>query len=279
MPLNTFNDAVGPMAKSVRDVALALDLVTGSDPEDSATVEATAHKTGSFAQGLDAASLKGKRFGLLRQRFVGITGEREVAAAMDRVVKELQAAGATVVDVVIPDFDAKYRAVRGSAPGSLKAAWTAYLARGARPGDTVLTIADLLASGKLAPVSARRFEDALRPAPTGAELDTATRRFYAGREGFRRVFVDLMDGQQLDALLYPANQARPHTHEGGLERYGGEPGTCVESAATGLPQVTVPARAWQAAESLGDWTLVGCTVAPGFTFEGFELAPKDWKPI
>jgi predicted cupin superfamily sugar epimerase len=45
-----------------------------------------------------------------------------------------------------------------------------------------------------------------------------------------------------------------------------------------IPQVTVPARAWQAAESLGDWTLVGCTVAPGFTFEGFELAPADWSP-
>ncbi|MEJ2377401.1 MAG: cupin domain-containing protein [Pseudolabrys sp.] len=44
------------------------------------------------------------------------------------------------------------------------------------------------------------------------------------------------------------------------------------------PQVTVPARAWQAAESLGEWTLVGCTVAPGFDFEGFELAPKDWSP-
>jgi hypothetical protein len=44
------------------------------------------------------------------------------------------------------------------------------------------------------------------------------------------------------------------------------------------PQVTVPARAWQAAESLGDWTLVGCTVAPGFSFDGFELAPKDWSP-
>jgi predicted cupin superfamily sugar epimerase len=44
------------------------------------------------------------------------------------------------------------------------------------------------------------------------------------------------------------------------------------------PQVTVPAHAWQAAESFGDWTLVGCTVAPGFAFEGFELAPKDWSP-
>jgi uncharacterized protein len=45
-----------------------------------------------------------------------------------------------------------------------------------------------------------------------------------------------------------------------------------------IPQITVPARAWQAAESLGDWTLVGCTVAPGFEFAGFELAPKGWEP-
>jgi predicted cupin superfamily sugar epimerase len=45
-----------------------------------------------------------------------------------------------------------------------------------------------------------------------------------------------------------------------------------------VPQVTVPARAWQAAESLGQWTLTGCTVAPGFSFEGFELAPAGRAP-
>ena len=44
------------------------------------------------------------------------------------------------------------------------------------------------------------------------------------------------------------------------------------------PQAVVPAGAWQAAESLGDWTLVGCTVAPGFEFTGFELAPSGWEP-
>jgi uncharacterized protein len=44
------------------------------------------------------------------------------------------------------------------------------------------------------------------------------------------------------------------------------------------PQGVVPARTWQAAETLGDWTLAGCTVAPGFEFSGFELAPKDWAP-
>jgi uncharacterized protein len=40
----------------------------------------------------------------------------------------------------------------------------------------------------------------------------------------------------------------------------------------------VPAGAWQAARSLGAFTLVGCTVAPGFDFAGFELAPPDWLP-
>ena len=40
------------------------------------------------------------------------------------------------------------------------------------------------------------------------------------------------------------------------------------------PQAIVPAHAWQSAESLGDWTLIGCTVAPGFEFSGFELAAK-----
>jgi predicted cupin superfamily sugar epimerase len=40
------------------------------------------------------------------------------------------------------------------------------------------------------------------------------------------------------------------------------------------PQAIVPAHAWQAAQSLGDWTLCGCTVAPGFDFAGFELAPN-----
>jgi uncharacterized protein len=44
------------------------------------------------------------------------------------------------------------------------------------------------------------------------------------------------------------------------------------------PQAVVPAHAWQAAVSLGDWTLVGCTVAPGFTFSGFELAAPGWTP-
>lgn len=44
------------------------------------------------------------------------------------------------------------------------------------------------------------------------------------------------------------------------------------------PQVIVPKGAWQTAETLGDWTLVGCAVAPAFSFDGFEMAAPDWRP-
>lgn len=44
------------------------------------------------------------------------------------------------------------------------------------------------------------------------------------------------------------------------------------------PQLVVAPFAWQSASTLGQWTLVGCTVSPGFEFEGFELAPTSWSP-
>jgi hypothetical protein len=59
----------------------------------------------------------------------------------------------------------------------------------------------------------------------------------------------------------------PHLVKLGPDLAGGE-----------RPQAIVPASAWQCAETTGDWTLVGCTVAPGFEFATFELAPNGWRP-
>jgi len=49
-------------------------------------------------------------------------------------------------------------------------------------------------------------------------------------------------------------------------------------AAGQRPQVVVPPHHWQAAHTLGAWTLVGCTVSPGFEFSGFVMAAPDWSP-
>ncbi|WP_020186899.1 cupin domain-containing protein [Methylopila sp. 73B] len=69
------------------------------------------------------------------------------------------------------------------------------------------------------------------------------------------------------ALTLSADGHDAQAHRLGLNLGAGE-----------APQVVAPAGWWQAAESLGAWTLVGCTVAPGFDFAGFELAPPDWRP-
>ena len=53
----------------------------------------------------------------------------------------------------------------------------------------------------------------------------------------------------------------------------------VELAAGQRPQAIVQAHAWQSARSQGEWTLVSCTVAPGFRFDGFELAAPGWEPV
>lgn len=52
----------------------------------------------------------------------------------------------------------------------------------------------------------------------------------------------------------------------------------MDLAAGQRPQAVVPARWWQSARTTGSWTFVSCTVAPGFDFAGFELAPPDWCP-
>jgi len=77
-----------------------------------------------------------------------------------------------------------------------------------------------------------------------------------------------------------------HWHAGGpLALSQSADGRSAETAILGpdlaageRPQVVVPAGVWQAAEPQGAWTLVGCTVSPGFEFAGFELAPPGWRP-
>ena len=74
-------------------------------------------------------------------------------------------------------------------------------------------------------------------------------------------------GAVLDLLIAPDAAGPVARHRLGIDLGAGE-----------RPQAVVPAGHWQAAESGGAWSLVGCTVAPAFRFEGFELAPPGWSP-
>ncbi|HEY9080223.1 cupin domain-containing protein [Magnetovibrio sp.] len=73
-------------------------------------------------------------------------------------------------------------------------------------------------------------------------------------------------GAALELQIHPAGGSR-RTHILGLDLRAGQ-----------RPQAVVPINGWQAARALGDWTLVGCQVAPAFEFSSFELAPPGFDP-
>lgn len=127
----------------------------------------------------------------------------------------------------------------------------------------------------------------LKPHPEGGHY----------RETFRDSRVDA-DGRSLSTAIYflLARGERSHWHRiDAVEMWHYYAGNALnlriaddsgqrtvtlgpDLAAGEVPQAIVPVQAWQSAESTGDWTLVGCTVAPGFDFATFELAAKDWSP-
>jgi predicted cupin superfamily sugar epimerase len=140
------------------------------------------------------------------------------------------------------------------------------------------------------------------PAPTAADI-IARLELKPHPEGghFREIFRDARtdaSGRSVSTAIYflLARGERSHWHRIDVVEvwhyYAGSPltlqvadgdGTRVvrlgpDLSADEVPQATVPANAWQAAESCGDWTLAGCTVAPGFDFATFELAPQGWMP-
>jgi uncharacterized protein len=129
---------------------------------------------------------------------------------------------------------------------------------------------------------------ALRPHPEGGHYCETFRDplVVAGRAASTAIYYLLARGEF--AHWHRVDVAEGwHYYAGAplmLEIAAGERGpiervTLGPDLATGArPQAIVPANAWQAARSLGDWTLCGATVAPGFEFAHYELAPKGWAP-
>lgn len=95
VPISRSQDTAGPMARSVRDAALLLSAIAGSDPLDSATADADAHAI-NFTQGLDTASLAGVRLGVMRSQ---IGANAQVAAVFEQALRDLEAAGTILVDI------------------------------------------------------------------------------------------------------------------------------------------------------------------------------------
>jgi predicted cupin superfamily sugar epimerase len=128
----------------------------------------------------------------------------------------------------------------------------------------------------------------LKPHPEGGHFRETFRdtRTIDGRVASTAIYFLLAHGERSHWHRVDAAEAW-HWHAGAplvLETAAADAGPITRTTlgpdlvAGERPQAIVPAGAWQAAESLGAWTLVGSTVAPGFAFSGFELAPAGWNP-
>lgn len=216
IPFSTTTDTVGPMARSVVDLAIVLDATAGQDPGDPTTVPLTT----SFLGAVDEDGLSGRRIGLLP-----FTLDPEMEQLLAGALDEMTANGVEVADVTLPagmHMDPLY--------GELRSALDTYLAgQPAAPVRSLAAIVDL-------DVQDPWVADFLRSLARVSSLDTQEYRdAIAGRATFRDAVVALMDEHHLDAIAYPGSR-RPAAAIGA----GQDAFNCESAAYGGLPAIVIP---------------------------------------
>jgi hypothetical protein len=119
------------------------------------------------------------------------------------------------------------------------------------------------------------FRETYRHAPPAGGRGAGTAIYYLLRAGERSAWHRVADADEIWHWYAGAPLALEIAEEGADARSVVLGPSVTEGE---RPQRLVPANAWQAARSLGDWTLVGCTVTPAFEFASFEMAPAGWEP-
>jgi Asp-tRNA(Asn)/Glu-tRNA(Gln) amidotransferase A subunit family amidase len=199
---------MGPMARTVKDLALLLDSMVGYDPEDPSTALGIGQRPDSYARGLDANALKGARIGILRAG-AGTNRNsadfRKVAAVFEKNIAELKAAGATIVDpVVIPDL--KLLATRTRNPVVTDESLRWYLAR--NPNSPFKTREDIGKSPDLdksfPPTKADQWRKPLPPLNHARYL-----AFLEAREQLTFDVFKVMAEHRLDAIVHKSVEIPP----------------------------------------------------------------------
>ncbi len=236
IPISVSQDTAGPMTRTVTDAAMLLTAMAGVDTADPAGAAATG-KTADYAAALRADAVNGRRFGVVRQ---AMGYHPDVDAAMTKAIETLTAAGATVVDVKVPTYDAWSRAEFEVLLYEFKDGLNAYLAQSASPHKTLEALIAWNTANKdrAMPFFGQEiFEQAQAKGPLtdAAYLKAkADARRLAGAQGL----LATLDGQKLDALIAPAMApAWPTDHVLGDHFLGAGYGI---AAVAGTPSLTVP---------------------------------------
>jgi len=264
IPFAFTQDEVGPMARSVADLARALDVMAGFDPADPVTAGGVGNIPRTYTAALDAGALKGKRFGVLRHLFGRDAVHAEVNRVMMHCTDKLLDAGAAVIDVEIPGLEDLTTDV-ALGDYELKAGLDKYFAAGA----PVRSFEDYVATGSFPPMLAGQ----LHAARTKSPSDPGYGAVFVKRANLRKAIEIVLVRHRLDALVYP-HQKRlvAKVGEEQLERNGvlantsGFPAICVPGGFSS-PTVAVPLGVPVGVEFLGpDWS-EPALIAIAYAFE------------
>ena len=230
VPLSLTQDIGGPLARTVEDLAYALDATVGPDPADQITRLGEGNVPDTYVTALNPEGLSGARLGLVPAMFDEGDAGRPVREVIERAAEDMERLGATVVE--IEDLDPSELTADASVIGQeFPFHLDAYLE--ATPGAHVRSLADFVSAGLYHDI----LEGGLARSLEVEELNTADyRASLAKRDGIRVAVTTLLDRRRLDALMYPTirRTARPIGQP--------QPGSnCALSATSGLPAITVPA--------------------------------------
>ena len=228
VPLSYTQDTPGPLARTVTDLAIGLDITAGSDPNDPQTRVIVGRTLPRFSDSLSTNSLRGTRIGIFRPYFRGVEGD--IADTVRSAANSMRALGATVVEVDMADLDAAMADTRAILMDT-RFDLIDYLKR---PGDApVKSLRELIDKG----LFDKQLEARYKQADTAQSRDSEGHKRMIARQALLRArMIAFMDSAELDAIAYPTIGQRPVLV--GLAQLASN---CALSSQSGLPAISMPA--------------------------------------
>ena len=235
IPLSSTQDIGGPLARSVRDLAIVLDAVTGYDSLDPQTASAYDKLSpGAFSASLKRGALQGQRFGLVSELIRVDPYDSDMADRFDEAVSDMRRLGAQFVDVSLPDLDQLIYGVDGGFHVLIRDfghdlnAWLEEQPTSPIPNLTAI-IESQSAHPEVQPLL-------IASAAMASNTSSTYLEELAKRDQLRTMILNVMAANHLDALIYPAVRKRPAR----LGESQPEDNVCQLSANSGLPAMVFP---------------------------------------
>ncbi len=231
IPLSHTQDIGGPLARTVTDLAIMLDVTVGFDPADVLTQASSGHIPKSYRDALKPDALQGLRIGVVKTMFGATPEDDEVAAVVRQALAAMQKAGADLVDISLPGLDEQ---MRGSSliDAEFKFDLIEYLSRW--PNAPVHSLGEILDRGDYSSALETNFKRRnARTTPDTPDVVQAR----AKRTELLTLVTRTMAEQRLDALAYPTLRRKAAII--GEPQRGSE--NCQLSPSTGLPAIGMPA--------------------------------------